>query len=235
MNHKRVITIASLLFAFITSLQAQESTDFKFLLGGNEGKVNVSGFGAYTIGFSQYDGNLAVYNGGGGAVLLNQTAYFGLYGTGLSTSHKRDNLTIATNDNSMVTYENLLTKFGHGGFWIGYIHKSYKPVHFGASTKIGWGSIGLAEDYYEYDHDTYDNNLIVDDHVFVLTPQLEVEMNLLRWFKINAAAGYQIVSGVSSTYVDEFGAKQSFFSNKDFSQPVFNLSFVFGGFGNKRN
>ena len=235
MNYKRIFAMAVLLCSFAIGLQAQETPEFGYLLGGTNGKVKVSGFGAYTIGFSQYDGNLAVYNGGGGAVLLNQTVYFGLYGTGLSTRHKQSDFMITAPDNTLINYDNVVTTFGHGGFWIGYIHDSYKPIHFGASTKIGWGSIGLTHDYYEYNYDTYDSYLIVDDHVFVLTPQLEMEMNLLRWFKINASACYQIVSGVSSSYVDEFGVKQNFFENKDFSQPVFNLSFVFGGFGSRRN
>ncbi len=235
MNFKQIITVTLFTLAIFAGVQGQENAEFRYLLGGNDGKVKVSGFGAYTIGFSQYDGNLAVYNGGGGAVLLNQTLYFGLYGTGLSTRHQRNDFRMLEPDNSIIEYENLVTNFGHGGFWIGYIHKSHLPVHFGASTKLGWGSVNLADDYYDYSNDSWDNNLVVDDHVFVFTPQIELEMNLLRWFKINAAAGYQVVTGLNSTYSDPSGVKHQFFKNKDFSQPVFNLSFVFGGFGTRRN
>ncbi|MCB2220420.1 MAG: hypothetical protein KQI35_08505 [Bacteroidetes bacterium] len=235
MKIKHIILAIILVFSGILHMQGQDNPEFRYLLGGNNGKVNVSGFGAYTIGFSQVDGNLAVYNGGGGAVLLNQTVYFGLYGTGLSTRHYRKNLTMMDPVNNEISYTDLVTNFGHGGLWIGYIHESHKPVHFGASTKIGWGGINLTNDYYDNNYDTYDYYSVASDNVFVLTPQIEVEMNLLRWFKINAAAGYQIVTGINSTYVDSNGEYQNYFESSDFNQPVFNLTFVFGGFGGKRN
>jgi len=194
-----------------------------------------AGFGNYTIGFSQYKGNFAVYNGGGGAVLLNQTFYFGLYGTGLSTRHSVDAFTMKDQYGHALTYNDLRTNFGHGGLWLGYIHQSNKPIHFGASVKLGWGAASLSNDWYSSSQDTYDYYTIGDDHVFVATPEVQVEMNLLRWFKINASAGYQLVSGLDATYIDENGAQQHFFGSNDFNQPVFNISFLFGGFGYKRN
>jgi hypothetical protein len=235
MKIERILLASILVYFGIFQLQGQDEPEFRYLLGGNNGKVHVSGFGAYTIGFSQFDGNLAVYNGGGGAVLLNQTIYFGLYGTGLSTRHHRNDLVIVDPDNNEITYTDLVTNFGHGGLWIGYIHQSHKPVHFGASTKIGWGGINLTNDYFDNNYDTYDYYSVASDNVFVLTPQIELEMNLLRWFKINAAAGYQFVTGINSTYINSEGISQNYFDSNDFNQPVFNLSFVFGGFGGKRN
>lgn len=142
MNYKRIFAMAVLLCSFAIGLQAQETPEFGYLLGGTNGKVKVSGFGAYTIGFSQYDGNLAVYNGGGGAVLLNQTVYFGLYGTGLSTRHKQSDFMITAPDNTLINYDNVVTTFGHGGFGLGIsmIHTSQsilEPVQKLAGEALG--------------------------------------------------------------------------------------------------
>lgn len=233
----------SLLLAavFVFSFQAgqsqeEENEEMRFLLGNKSGKVHVSGFGSYILGFSGVGGEFAVYNGGGGAVLLNQTLYFGAYGTGLSTRTAVESLTIVDENNNVQEYSNLYNNFGHGGFWIGYLHKSYKPVHFGASTKLGWGSLALTNDIYNSNPnwDEYDYYQVVSDRVFVITPQLEVEMNLLRWFKINASAGYQIVTGVDKSYTNTDGQQVQFFDAADYSSPMFNLTFAFGGFGGKR-
>lgn len=225
-----------LTFLFMTTgvLMAQESEEPRYLIGNKDGEVNVSGFGSYFIGFSSLYGDVAVYNGGGGAVLLNQSVYFGGYGLGLSTRHGVESITLEDYDGHYETYDDLNTKFGHGGFWIGYLHKSYKPVHFGASTKIGWGSIALENDYVDPNFNEYSYYQIVTDNVFVINPQVEVELNLLRWFKINASAGWQFVTGVDKTYTNEAGESVQFFKASDFNKPMFNLAFMFGGFGGKR-
>lgn len=220
------------------TIYSQDDNEPRFLLNNGTGKVGVSGFGAYTMGFSSFDGEFAMYNGGGGAVLLNQTAYFGFYGTGLSTTHSRDGFTMESHTGTLIDYDKVYTRFGHGGFWLGYIHKSYKPVHFGASTKLGWGSASLSDQTYNsYNSNNYDESYnyysIVTDNVFVVQPQLEVELNLLKWFKINASAGYQFVTGFDKYYTNKQGNNVDFFDAKDFNQPVFNLTFAFGWFANK--
>jgi hypothetical protein len=239
-NQKRIVMkqIKILLFAVTVlvtgSLYSQDKNETQFLLNNGSGKVNVSGFGTFNIGFSSFDNDLAVYNGCGGAVLLNQTLYFGIYGMGLSTQHGRDGFTMINNSGTPVTYEQVYTQFAHGGFWLGYIHKSSKPVHFGASTKFGWGGASLTNQQFSSGYDEpYNYYSIVTDEVFVFTPQIEVEVNLLKWFKMNASAGYQFVTGLDKYYINENGNQVDFFNSSDFNQPVFNLSFVFGWFVNK--
>ena len=226
--------LAAFLVPGLSQVSGQESDETRYLLGNKTGDVHVSGFGSYIIGFSNVGGNFAVYNGGGGAVLLNQTVYFGGYGLGMSTRQNMGTISMMSPGGQEITYDNLYTQFGHGGFWIGYLHQSYKPIHFGASTKLGWGSLSMSNDVFDHNYDEYDYYHIAHDNVFVVTPQIEVEMNLLKWFKINASAGYQFVTGVDKTYTSLSGDQVRFFDGKDYSQPMFNLSFVFGGFGGKR-
>lgn len=234
MNNLKILMLAAIVTFGIQLLNGQESEEPRYLFGNKSGDVHVSGFGSYMIGFSAVGNEFAVYNGGGGAVLLNQTFYFGGYGMGLSTRHNYGTISMTDKYGEENTYDDLYTSFGHGGFWLGYLHKSYKPVHFGASTKLGWGSLAMTNDIYNQNYNEYEYYQIVNDGVFVITPQVEVELNLLKWFKINASAGYQIVTGVDKTYTDLSGQTQQFFEAKDYSKPMFDLTFAFGGFGGKR-
>jgi len=93
----------------------------------------------------------------------------------------------------------LYTRFGHGGFWLGYIHNPNKAMNFGASTRLGWGSYSITDKRYpdeEYKWENYDI-----DNVFVVTPQLDFNMNLLKWMRLNVGLGYRWVTGVDKTYV----------------------------------
>ena len=69
------------------------------------------------------------------------------------------------------------------------------------------------------------------DGVFVFTPQLEVEMNIARWFKINIGAGYQMVTGVDKTYTNINNQEVNYYNSSDYNSPQASISFLFGGFG----
>lgn len=162
---------------------------------------SISGFGGVLLSFSSLGGKTASYTGGGGAVLLDNTFYFGGYGMGLNDDRK------VTVDDTMYDVD-----FGHGGFMLGYNIKPAQLVHLGISSKLGWGSM-------EYNSL---NNAIndVNDQVFVVTPQVEAEFNMTHWFKFNVGVGYQQVIGM-----DDF-----FYNEKDVSGPAVGVSFLFGWF-----
>ena len=116
--------------------------------------------------------------------------------------------------------------FGHGGFWIGYIHKAQNPVHFAVTSKLGWGSITLNENY--SDHFYYSGSEF-NDNVFVIQPQIEADFNFTKWMKMNIGAGYRFVTGVNKKYPSGNGFKQ-LYDSKDFNKPEITLSFLFGWF-----
>lgn len=164
---------------------------------------SISGFGGVFITLASLDGQVMPYTGGGGAVLLDNTFYFGGYGLGLSGDQT---ITARSNNNE---YD---VDISHGGFMLGYNIKPSKLAHIGISSKLGWGSI----DYRARD----DANSNVDDQIFVIFPQAEVEFNMTHWFKLNVGVGYQQVIGV-----DDFHYKQS-----EVSSPAASISFLFGWF-----
>lgn len=187
----------------VANLMAQDKDKMQYLLNGD---VKVSGFGGTMIDFSSIKGELAVSNGGGGAVLLNNTFFFGGYGSGLSN---RLQLDIDGHDNANL-------HFGHGGFWLGYIRKPEEMIHFSGSMKVGWGNVDLKNGSLGVG-----NNRLVNDNVFVMIPQGEVEVNITKWFKANAAIGYRAVTGLNSDYL----------RNSDLSSLNFSLGFWFGWYG----
>lgn len=184
--------------------------------------ISISGFGAFFNEFSSVQNDFAVSNGGGGAVIFNQKFYFGGYGMGLSTIHERPDL-----DSIISGVSDSRISFGHGGLWLGYIHNSHKAVHFSVSSKFGWGQIAIYDKYYDY-HDR--EEYYARDNVFVITPQIEMEMNLTPWFKMNIGAGYRYVAGIDKAYILS-NQKTNYYESNDFSSPTANISLLFGGFG----
>jgi len=218
---KQLILLMSTLFLWSSTLFSQEEKEMQYLLSGPN-RPSISGFGGPFVEFSAVEGDMAVFVGGGGALLLGQTFYIGVYGEGLTTSHYRYDLSDVTG------IEEPKISLGHGGFWLGYIHDSFKAIHPAASLKIGWGQIALYDSYYSYDPTDY----VANDGIFVLIPQLEVEMNLTAWFKVNAGAGYRWMTGMDKQYSKD-GTMHDYFQSSDYNSFVGTISLLFGGFGNK--
>ncbi len=197
-QYKVMLLLSAMLLCGVTSY-AQDDTEYLL-----DGGIRFSGFGGPLIEFSSINGDLAVSSGGGGAALLNNRFFFGGYGMGLTNEV---NFTL---ENQM----QVETEMGHGGMWLGGIIKPNKILHFGVSTKLGWGSIDT------YDVSFTQRRSLGDDDIFVVTPQVEMELNVARWFKINVGAGYRKVIGVEETM----------YQATDFDSGVVTLGFLFGWF-----
>lgn len=230
----RFTTIAALVVSILVSFNAfAQQKPIRYLFQSGE-KIHVSGFGGPFVSFSAVGDEFAVLTGGGGAALFNQTFFLGGYGEGLSTEHFVRDLNIYNQSSQTNHYYNKMqVTFGHGGLWLGYIHDHHKILHWGGSAKIGVGGVGLT--YPGLSSDRFD--MLMNDVVFVFIPQLEMEMNLLPWMKMNFGASYRLVSGVSKTYnfrqPDSKIIEKEYFGSNDFSNPAFTVSLLFGGFAPK--
>ena len=188
-----------------TTVFAQD--DYEALLTGK--KLRFSAFAASLFEFSAVNQSFGFSSGWGGAVLLNQTIFIGGYKLNLAPVNS-DNLVL-----DGTAYTNSEIEFNHGGLWFGYINNHRKLVHFGASARFGWGRISI------------DDPLLTDayeDNVLVITPQVEAEVNIAKWFKINGGVGYRIVSGVNEAVM----------KNADFNSPTATVSFMFGWFRQRK-
>ena len=99
---------------------------------------------------------------------------------------------------------------------MGYSLFGEAPIHLAISSLFGWGQISVSRDEF------YDSRYI-QDGIFMISPTLEVELNLTQFFRIGAGATYNICTFVDPTTLRGY-------SNSDFSAPGGFLAFKFGWF-----
>lgn len=224
MKSNRLIITVAFFFAIIISSVGQEQNQMRYLFDDTD--IRISGFGGPLVGFTAIGDDFAATVGGGGGILMNQKFFFGGYGESTVTRHPR-NLSIYSKTTGSNEEYDLRAHLNHGGFWIGYIHAPHKPVHFGFSTKLGFGAVSLTQGHFVNKNQDFEF-----DNVFVVNPQLEIEMNLLKWFKINVGVGYQLVSGINKKYEYELAdgsvTFKNYFESKDFNKPIGHITMVFG-------
>ncbi len=190
------LLIALALLTSAGSVIAQHETIF------GRGQV-VGGFGGPLVEMGLREGFGASFGGGGGLVLSN--LFIGGYGLGAVDLRE-----VLENDD----IEQL--EMAHGGLWLGFTYPSYKAIHLYGSARVGWGALNIRLDQ---------PRVSELDQIFVFTPEMGVELNLLRWFRLAGSAGYRFVNGSSPTAA---------YKDSDFSGPVGTLTFRFGWFGNGR-
>ncbi len=193
------ILLITMLGMFSLSLMAQHETIF------NKARV-VGGFGGPIVEFG-LNNKLNTSVGGGGGLIIN-SFFIGGYGLG---SVDFDQL-IETDDVDVLD-------IGHGGFWLGGTFRPHKVIHAYGSARIGWGAVNVEL------NDTGQTWRDLDK-IFVLTPEIGVELNLTKWFRVAGTVGYRYVSGTNEArgYTDD-----------DFSEAIAGVTLRFGWFGWRRN
>jgi hypothetical protein len=181
----------------LSTAYAQESTQYLF-----DGDMSLSGFGG-VMGEISLVKDRSIYSvGGGGGVLINQKAFVGGYGMG----------NVIDDQLYRFNGKQVGLQLGHGGLWFGYNFLPKKMVHFGLSSRAGWGGIGVIDNK---------GNGLLNDGIFVFTPQADFALNVLPFMKVNLSVGYRVVTGANNPFV----------SNADLSSPTGLIGFYFGWFG----
>ncbi len=142
--------------------------------------------------------------GGYGAWLIDHK--FALGGGGMSLMNE------VSFDESAI--ENRTIEFSYGGFYIGYLHKSSKLIHFTLESFIGGGDVNLNGT------NSDGENLIEEDNVFVIDPSLNTEINITNSIRFTLGVGYRFVSGLNMNNVD----------TEDLNSPTLRASIRFGAF-----
>lgn len=185
-------------FAILLSLalEAQHETLF------SRARV-MGGFGGPLLEFSNIKGDYTTSMGGGGGLIVDNI-FIGAYGIG-SLDHLQYNIN---------NEDDFRMNLAHGGLWLGYTPYTFRMIHPYVSTKIGWGFADIRNDPFRINSN--------GDAIFVFTPEVGMELNLTRFFRISASVGYRMVSDVDQ--LEDY-------SNKDFSSLSGQLTFRFGWFG----
>jgi hypothetical protein len=165
------------------------------------------GFGAPFFSNVQIGDYRGYASGGGGGVVMNNF-FLGFYGQGESYGVFRPS---SSNNREL--------SIGHGGLWMGYVVPSHKALHLYSSLKLGGGGIA----YY----DIFDNNnfdfVDVESPLFLAMPEVGLEINVFRWFRLSVSAGYRLMTA----FDDDLPG----FSKSDLNRPFGTVTMRFGGFG----
>ncbi len=190
------LLLATLFCAFSLFSFGQQETLFNSV-------HNISGFGGPMVEISNINGETVIDVGGGGALILDNF-FFGGYGLGTDAP----NLSFGGE-----TYD---IDFNHGGFWLGYSAIPNKVVHIYSSLRLGWGDTTLRDG---------DGDKRFSDNMYVVSPEVGVELNVTSWFRLDLTAGYRFVNGVDDL------PEISGLNDDSFTSPFAGITFRFGGFG----
>lgn len=201
---KKITLLAFSLFLTVLSF-GQDKTLFENM------ELSIGGFGALTANLSTINDELTLLSGGGGGVVLND---FFIGGYGMST-----NLNNTSISNSSPTgFENYDLNLSYGGLWMGYSFMDAKVVHPFAGLKMGLGNVQIYE--------LNDNDAFLRENIFVVTPEVGIEINITRWIKLMGTVNYQALNGMDDT---------NFMNSSDFSGIGGGLSIRYGYFADYKN
>jgi hypothetical protein len=195
---------------------AQEGGDEIQTLFGDD--LSLGGFGGPVLKVTPVNGDLGLMIGGGGGLLINHQIVIGGAGYGLVTPSK-----FQGEDYRRGIDTTLSLTTGYGGLYLEYILMSDKPVHVSIPVLIGGGDAtvkSLEKDYTTDFWNDYDSRLIEESSFFVIEPGLNLELNMLKFFRMDFGVSYRFVTGSDMINV----------SDNDLTNLSFNLGFRFGYF-----
>lgn len=184
-----------LLLAFAPSLtllaqddQTQPKTpgtqdEIKTIFRKSDHQVRVGYFIGPEASYTQFKGRDVFIGGLSGGIILNHFFSVGLAGYGILNSQN-------------LWYDNIQDMYGaylYGGY--GGVEFEFRilpsyPVHVNFPILIGGG--GLVYNTWTYRHNSsYDNNTLDWDSFFVVEPGVMVELNLLKFMRLDAGVSYR--------------------------------------------
>lgn len=203
MTSKRTILVATFFLVqwSVFSQKIGEETDNISVLLKPNGTTKIGGFGGPIIKFSEINNKLAVFTGGKGGVILNHKWTLGLEGYVLNTDISRN---LDSKD----------LNFVYAGLYGGYAFKWDKTFHITTSFMLGWGGIGYQDGTATSSSFEY-KKYSIDDHLFILEPNVELEINVAKHFRMGVGVQYRAVLAVdlptfSSSKLSGFSGALSF-------------------------
>lgn len=143
------------------------------------GGITSGGFGGAVVRLSEVGGKFAVFSGGRGGWIINHTFVLGAGGYGLAN----DIALTATGTGREI-------EFGYGGIELEYVNSWNRVVHFTGHVLVGAGGLTVKP-------------LLIErsESVFVTEPAVNLELNVVKFFRVNLGGGYRFVAGVEDPEV----------------------------------
>lgn len=166
-----------------------KNVDIQTLFSNQDGKTTHGFFGAMTFGYAEIDGNDAMITGGRAGWIINHGFALGMHGYGFLNNVNKEG-TPGTGDYSLAG--------GYGGLFMEPIIAPKFPVHVNFPMQIGIGGVSVTEGY-AWDEPAndgyYDTGLLL-----VAEPGVELELNMVRFFRLSFGATYRFTNNVSLKY-----------------------------------
>ncbi len=226
-SSKYIIAILISLFS-LTFAQAQQKTETQYLLKGN-GSIEINAFGGPTLTFSTAYKKFALFIGGDAGIIINRVLLIGGYGEWYLSEYEQTIREMVDDNNEFVGDLEVQLKFNHAGFIFGYLYKSEKPIHFGITSRFGWGLLK----WEPVGTNNPPNDL--QDNVFVITPKFDIGLNLTPWAKMVVGGGYRFVTGINESYPSRrpsssYISDKGLFDSTALDSFVVDIGFYFGDF-----
>ena len=202
------LLVSSLLFS-------QEETIF------DKGIYESGGFGAPVLAFTTLNGEPAILKGGRGGWIINNMIVIG--GGGYSTISRHTSSGISHTYGGKTFEPNI--RLNYGGLELEFISNPNRIVHTSFYLLIGGGDIRLEAPTLEFPLSTSKPDY-KSDEFFILDPRINVEINLVSWFRVNAGIGYRAVFGVDYQPFDDIAS----IGNSDIGGFTAMMTFKFGKF-----
>lgn len=227
----KTIKILSLLVAIfaVTIGMAQDSTYQMKTLFPKKEKANKpanGGYGSFSIGYTNINDQGAIILGGRGAWIADHHFALGLMGYGFFSNLEGDK-----------DYANNPAEYylagGYGGLFFEPIVAPNKPVHVSFPILLGAGGV-TAANYDYYNGYYYNNNFYYNsDWFFVFEPGVDLEFNIVKFFRVALGVSYRLTNGIDLQY--------KYFDNANVEQVIdvpsnalnafnYNITFKFGWF-----
>ena len=203
----------------ITIVQAQKDGEIEYIMKGGGEPVEINFYGGPIITFSTVYSQFAYLMGGELGIILNKTLIVGGYTEHYLSKYEETITNMVDENNDYVGSLDLRLRFNQIGGMIGYVYKASKPVHVGISSRFGWGGLRW-KPYGDVEPDEK-----LKDNTFVITPRLNIEMNLTPWSRLFVSGGYRFVTGINETYSYRNFGQENIYEEKIFDAGAFD-SFV---------
>ncbi len=220
----KTVIIFTILCIPVLSLYAQKSDRFNEF--GSQKRLRLNIYLGPLIAFSSVEGNFSIDMGATGGFIINEDFFAGIYGQKLRNNPPREDLA----NIGLPTYSDGEIEMIHAGGVLGYMHKPGKVLHWGISGSAGVGILTLSATEPKY----LSREKVYDDKVYIVIPKLFAELNVTKWLKVNASAGYRFLGKVSSFYVNQDKEKILIFNKSDYNKPEFSVALFFGAFEIRR-
>ena len=185
MKTSKLITLT---IALILSMGLAAQDDFETVIKPGSGKGHESGgFGALRIGYTQMDGRSAIMGGVRGAFIAGHR--FSIGGGFFGFMNRVSN--------NFKSYEYFIGG-GYGGLILEAILFPEKAFHVTFPILIGGGTIATMP--YNYTGNGYDNYVYDYGSFFVFEPAVELEMNMVKFFRMALGVSYRLTSGLNIKY-----------------------------------